>query len=108
MTSRGAHKTVSVLCSPQRHTPTFTGSGIITLLGGVSNEGYYAPHTAISTVTGRGTLQLANPKGHPGNSNPPGSWGSGPLTIKGATVDLYGMSSTVGGPQRRFFRLDHQ
>ena len=75
---------------------TFTGSGIITLLGGVSNEGYYAPHTGASFVTGRGTLQLADPEGHPGDSNPPGGLGSGPLTIKGATVDLYGMSSTVG------------
>jgi autotransporter-associated beta strand protein len=65
---------------------TFTGSGVTTLLGGTSVMGAYPAHTGASFVTGGGTLQLANPS----------ELGSGPLTIKGATVDLYGASSTVG------------
>ena len=65
---------------------TFTGSGTTVLLGGTPVEGAYPAHTGALFVTGGGTLQLANPS----------ELGSGPLTIKGATVDLDGLSSTVG------------
>jgi fibronectin-binding autotransporter adhesin len=65
---------------------TFTGSGTTILYGGNSVEGAYPAHTGASFVTGGGTLQLANPS----------ELGSGPLTIRGAAVDLDGVSSTVG------------
>ena len=72
---------------------TFTGSGVTTLLGGtpVAAISGYTPHTGATFVTGGGTLQLADP-----DPTQPGGLGTGPLTISGAAVDLYGMSSTVG------------
>jgi autotransporter-associated beta strand protein len=74
---------------------TFTGSGIVTLYGGAIDEVYNPPRTGASLVTGGGTLQLANPS----------ELGSGPLTIKGAAVDLYGQSSTVGALTGNSFAL---
>ena len=77
---------------------TFTGSGVTTLLGGtpVTGSTYNDDHTGATFVTGGGTLQLADPGWGPHDQNPPGGLGTGPLTIRGATVDLYGMSSTIG------------
>ena len=62
----------------------------------MTGSSFTANHTGPTFVTGGGTLQLADPSWPPFDQNPPGGLGTGPLTIKGATVDIDGVNATVG------------